>query len=121
MTTLSIYVGRSDANGRPLAPSIAERLANDLLDAFSFADATELASGTLRGRDEQGVTEESWHYLVDVPTSASLLALFRSLAKAVRRSRQRSFGVVGWSSATVVPVDPSAVDAWYLTGQVPRS
>lgn len=116
MTTLALYVGRSDANGVRLPARTIRPLLRAVEDALYEVDATILARGTLAGRDEDGTPETSEHWLIDVPPTSSLLVLFGTIAQAVRWSGQRSYGVVGWSSSTVVPVNPStALRAWYLT------
>lgn len=117
MSTLSLYVGLADANGRPFDTATAGRLIDAVADALSTIGASTLAAGTLHGADENGTAEPSWHALVAVPATASHLALFRSLASIVAATGQRSFGVVGWHPvSTVVPADAygHGAAAWHV-------
>lgn len=121
MITLSLYVGLSDRHGRPLPADRAHRLCVRAVRTIEDSGATILASGRLTGTDEEGTPEPSVHYLIAFPSAGSVLALLRDLAGIVRRSGQRSFGVVGWSlRTTIVPTDSGAADAFYLQGQGDR-
>lgn len=111
---LSLYVGLSDRDGRPLGDQASRALVRCIDRNLSDHRAAVLASGTLTGEDEDGTPERSAHRLILVDDTSSVLSLVRAIARTVGLSDQRSFGLVGLSlSSTLVPTDPGDVDLWY--------